>query len=213
MLISCFDDKIHFVVQCICKMPQEPDVVADTQESMAELERSAKASVVGLPMPRAHLVAPILPHVNTPSGAIQEMLELSDVGPDDLVFDLGCGDGRVCAYAALEGATAVGVDWEPELLVQARERAERMGVESKCMFYSADFYSESFLEVAQPWAEALRNATVIYIYPTEEVMAVLEPWMVRLVELGTRVVTYNYHLQALKPAATRRRGTLQLFRK
>src|SRR6202045_1691173 len=73
---------------------------------------------------------PDVPYVPTTDEAVNAMLKLADVKPSDIVYDLGCGDGRIVIAAAKEyGAHSVGIDINPQRIQEAKENAKKAGVE------------------------------------------------------------------------------------
>ena len=92
-----------------------------------------------------------VPYVPTTEEAVRAMLKLADVKSTDIVYDLGCGDGRiVIAAAKTYGARGVGVDIDPERIRQAKENAKKAGVENLVRFEENDLFQANF-----------RDATVV----------------------------------------------------
>ena len=90
----------------------------------------------------------------TPMPVVRELLKLADVGPQDLVYDLGSGDGRIPIIAASEfGARAVGIEIDPALVTQAQAKAREAGVEDRVEFRLGDMY-----------AADVRSATVVTLF-------------------------------------------------
>jgi SAM-dependent methyltransferase len=115
---------------------------------------------------------------------VMEMLRLAEVGPGDLVYDLGCGDGRIVIAAARRfGARAVGVDLDPDLLGQARRNAVAAGVGDRVTFRQQDLF-----------ATDLRDATVVTLYLSPEANRRLRPKLQRELRPGTRIVSHDYDL-------------------
>ena len=99
-----------------------------------------------------------MPFVPTPMVVVDEMLRLAEVGPGDVVMDLGSGDGRTVIAAARKfGARAVGVELDQHLLMQSEESARQAGVEARVKFIGQDLFKTD-----------LSAATVItmYLYPS-----------------------------------------------
>src|SRR5437762_3512450 len=92
-----------------------------------------------------------VPYVQTPAPVVDAMLALAEVGPDDVVYDLGAGDGRiVIAAARWRGARGVGIEIDPDLVRQARRAAERAGVADRVRFETSDLFTTD-----------VRDATVV----------------------------------------------------
>jgi SAM-dependent methyltransferase len=126
--------------------------------------------------------------VPTPERMIRRMLQIADTSKDDLVIDLGSGDGRIPIYAAKQlGARAIGVELEANLVRLSREAAKKQGVENLVQFLEQDLFKAD-----------LSKATVIALYISPGVMTRLKP---RLLELrpGTRVVSHYFTLEDWEP--------------
>ena len=105
------------------------------------------------------------PYVVTPYAVVDEMLRLAKVGPADVVFDLGCGDGRiVIASAERFGARGVGIDIDPRRIEEANEAARRAGVADRLRFTVQDLFETDF-----------SSATVVALYLFPELNARLRP--------------------------------------
>src|SRR6185295_9716278 len=88
-----------------------------------------------------HSAAPakLAPFVTTPQDVVEHMLELAQVGPHDIVYDLGCGDGRLVITAAKKyGAHGVGADFDPQRVLESRANAKAAGVEDLVEFRDQD---------------------------------------------------------------------------
>lgn len=124
------------------------------------------------------------PFVPTPHRIVEQMLALAEVGPGDLVVDLGSGDGRIVIAAAQQfGARALGVDIDRSLVAEARERAARAGVAGRTRFVARDFF-----------ATDLRDATVLTLYLLPETNRKLLPKILAEMKPGTRVVAHRFAL-------------------
>lgn len=128
--------------------------------------------------------ADLAPYVPTPPAVVDRMLEMAGVGPSDVVYDPGCGDGRmVIAAAACRGARGVGLELDPELLRQCRENAAKAGVQSLVRFLDMDATKARFVE-----------ASVVLVYLLPESLDVLRPMFERDLKSGARVVSHNYRV-------------------
>jgi len=132
-----------------------------------------------------------VPFVPTPNVVVDEMLRLADVGPNDLVLDLGSGDGRTVITAARKfGARAMGVELDQHLLMQSEESARQAGVESRVKFVEQDLFKTD-----------LSRATVITMYLFPEVNRRLRPKLLAL-RPGTRIVSHDFDLDDWRPDRT-----------
>ena len=129
-------------------------------------------------------------YVPTSQAVVDKMLEMAKVKKDDIVFDLGCGDGRiVCTAAKKYGAKGVGVDIDPARIKDCMETMKKFGVTKELV----DIRQGDALKVKD-----LERATVIMLYMLPEFMEKLEPQLKRL-KPGTRVVAHDYPFPKTEP--------------
>jgi len=136
----------------------------------------------------------LVPYVPTPYEVVEEMLKMADVKTTDVVFDLGCGDGRIVVMAAKKfGARrAYGVDIDPVRVKEARELAQKEGVEKKAIIYENDVFKTDF-----------SSATVVTMYLLPEYNAKLRPRLVRMLAVGTRIVSHDFDMPVWTPVETK----------
>jgi len=128
------------------------------------------------------------PFAPSPRATADEMLRLAGVGPGDIVYDLGSGDGRVVIAAAKKfGARAVGVEISAPLVARSRLAAERAGVADRVRFLEQDLF-----------ATELGEATVIALYLSPNLNLRLRPALLRL-KPGTRIVSHGSDLGDWRP--------------
>ncbi len=133
--------------------------------------------------------APEVPYVPTTQVAVQAMLKLAGVTSEDVVYDLGCGDGRiVIAAAKLYGAHGVGVDIDPQRIREANENARKAGVEGLVRFEENDLFQAK-----------IREASVVTLFLLTSVNARLRPKLLRELRPGTRVVSNTFEMGDWKP--------------
>lgn len=143
---------------------------------------------------------PYVPYVPTPEAVVEEMLEIAHFSAEDIVYDLGSGDGRILIAAAKRfGARGVGIEINPDLIREANENAGQAGVAHLVRFVEGDFF-----------AADLREATVVILYLLPEVNRQLLPKLLAELQPGARIVSYKYDLGDWAPAKTVRvsRGTV-----
>ena len=129
--------------------------------------------------------------VPTPERMIRRLLQMADVTKDDVVVDLGSGDGRIPIYAARHfGAKAIGVELEGNLIKLSRDTAATEGVSGLASFVQQDLYEFD-----------LSVATVVALYISPGVMAKLKPRLLAL-KPGTRVVSHFFTLGDWEPDET-----------
>ena len=142
-----------------------------------------------LAQPRRH---PDVPFVPTTDEAVQAMLKLGEVKSSDVVYDLGCGDGRIVIAAAKDfGAHAVGVDIDPQRISEAKENAHRAGVEDRVEFKEGDLFEAD-----------IHDATVVTLFLLTSVNAKLRPKLLQDLKPGTRVVSNTFDMGDWKPDKT-----------
>jgi len=124
----------------------------------------------------------IVPFVATPHDVVRKMLEMARVDDDDMVYDLGCGDGRIVIMAAGEfGARGVGIDLDSRRIKESRANARASCVEDKVKFHLQDALKADFSE-----------ATVVTLYMLTEINERLRPKLEKQLRHGTYVVTHSY---------------------
>ena len=137
----------------------------------------------------------------TPMPVVRALLELAEVGPQDLVYDLGSGDGRILITAATEfGARGVGIEIDPALVTQAQSKAREAGVDDKVEFRHGDMY------VAD-----VRPATVVTLFLHPGPNLKLREKLRSDLQAGSRVVSYVWDMGSWTPAAVRRVNQHRIF--
>ena len=133
-----------------------------------------------------------VPFLVTPPDVVDRMLRLARVGPDDVVYDLGSGDGRLVIAAVRDfGARrAVGIEIDGALVARSREYARRDGVGDRVTFLEQDLFQSD-----------LSGATVVTLYLTREVNLRLRPKLLAELATGTRVVSFNFDMGDWEPTA------------
>jgi ubiquinone/menaquinone biosynthesis C-methylase UbiE len=122
-----------------------------------------------------------VPYVPTREQVVEEMLRMADVKPDDVVHDLGCGDGRIVVMAAAKfGARGVGVI-DPKRIEEARANAAKAGVSDRAEFRLGDLFKAD-----------IGAATVVTLYLLPEINVRLKPKLLRELKPGTRVVSHDF---------------------
>lgn len=125
-------------------------------------------------------------YVPTPHDVVEKMLEMADVKKDDVVYDLGCGDGRIVVQAAKKrGCTGVGFEIVPELIEKARENIRENHVEHLVEIKNEDLYQTD-----------ISKATVLPIYLLPKMLTKLKPKLAKL-EPGTRIVSHDYRIEGV----------------
>ena len=131
------------------------------------------------------------PFVPTPNYVIAEILSKASVGKDDILYDLGSGDGRIVIEAAKQtGCRAVGIEIDPDLVEDSLRAAERASVQNRVRFVVADIFTADFSE-----------ATAVTIYMGGHVNLKLRPRLLRELKPGTRIASYCFDMGEWKPDA------------
>jgi SAM-dependent methyltransferase len=121
---------------------------------------------------------------------VQRILAVAALQPTDVVFDLGCGDGRVCIAAAeAAGCAAVGVELEDELVTKAHLQIEAKGLGELVQITQGDL-----LELD------LSRATVLVIYLLPEAMELLKPKLVDCLRRGVRIISQQWSIKGFEPS-------------
>jgi cyclopropane fatty-acyl-phospholipid synthase-like methyltransferase len=125
---------------------------------------------------------PDVPYVPTPPQVVEAMLQMANVTSSDVVYDLGCGDGRIPIMAAQKfGARGVGIDIDPRRIAEANENAKAAGVTGKVKFLVQDLFTSDFSE-----------ATVVTLYLLPSVNEKLLPKLQKELKPGTRIVSHAF---------------------
>ncbi len=133
-----------------------------------------------------------VPFVSTPHEVVEAMLVLAKVGPNDVVYDLGCGDGRFVIAAAHEfGARGVGIDIDPARIAEARAAAQSEGVAERVRFLKQDLFTVD-----------LSPATVVTLFLLPELNDRLAPKLKRELRPGARVVSHRWMIRGWPPDET-----------
>src|SRR6202022_3699606 len=132
----------------------------------------------------AHVPGQDVPDVRTPLVVVNEMLRLAAVTADDVVYDLGSGDGRIVIAAARDrGARGVGFEIDPALGAPGGERAPRLGLADRVTFRQDDLFQAD-----------LREATVVTLYLSPDLNRRLRPKLLRELRPGARVVSHSFDM-------------------
>lgn len=128
-------------------------------------------------------------YVPTPRGVVDEMLRMAKVRADDVIYDLGCGDGRIVITAAQEfGTRGVGIDIDPQRIREANENAREAGVTDRVRFLNEDLFEAD-----------ISQATVVTLYLLESLNEKLRPKLLRELRPGTRIVSHDFKMGDWEP--------------
>jgi SAM-dependent methyltransferase len=133
--------------------------------------------------------APDVPYVPTTQAALEAMLQLANANKTDIVYDLGCGDGRIVIAAAKNfGAHGVGIDIDPVRINEANENAKKAGVENLVRFEANDLFKAD-----------IHDATVVTLFLLSSINLKLRPKLLADLRPGTRVVSNTFDMGDWKP--------------
>jgi precorrin-6B methylase 2 len=142
-----------------------------------------------------------VPYVPTPQAVVDAMLQVAKVGKDDVLYDLGSGDGRIVITAAEKfGTRGVGIDIDPERVQEAQANARKAGVTDRAKFIQQDLFQADFSE-----------ATVVTLYLLPSVNLKLRPLLFKQLKPGTRVVSNTFDMDDWKPEKTLKVGNNTVY--
>jgi ubiquinone/menaquinone biosynthesis C-methylase UbiE len=129
--------------------------------------------------------APDIFFVPTPTEVVDAMLKVAGVGRNDIVYDLGCGDGRIVATAARDyGARGIGIDIDPQRVAESKETAKKFGVADKVKIMEGDIFEMP-----------IGDATVVALYLLPSLNVKLMPKLMKELKPGTRIVSHDFDMQ------------------
>ncbi|MCU0566578.1 MAG: class I SAM-dependent methyltransferase [Oculatellaceae cyanobacterium Prado106] len=134
-----------------------------------------------------------VPYVPTPQAVVDRMLQLANVTANDVVYDLGSGDGRIPITAVQKYGVqeAVGVDIDPERVREANQNAQEAGVSDRVEFRQQDLFQTD-----------LQNASVVTLYLLPDVNLKLRPKLLSELRPGTRIVSHSFDMGDWQPEQT-----------
>lgn len=140
---------------------------------------------------QTQLRTPDVIFVPTPPEVVDAMLKVAKVTKNDVVYDLGCGDGRIVIAAAKIGARGIGIDIDPQRIKEATENAKKEGVADRLTFRNEDLFAANISE-----------ATVVTLYLLPSLNVKLRPKLMKDLKPGTRIVSHAFDMGDWKPEQT-----------
>lgn len=133
---------------------------------------------------------PHVPYVPTPERVVRKMLELAKTGPEDVVYDLGCGDGRIVITAAKDfnAKKAICIEISDERIKETLENIKKNGLEGKVVVERGNFFEAN-----------LSQATVITMFLLTNVNEMLKPKLEKELKPGTRIVSHEFEIRGWTP--------------
>jgi len=130
-----------------------------------------------------------VPFITTPGDVVERMLELAGTRADDVVADLGSGDGRIVIAAARKyGARGLGIELDAKLVEVSRENARKAGVADRVTFVQGDVLEADF-----------SKASVVTVYLLPNLISQLEPRFLSQLKPGTRIVSHSFRMESWRP--------------
>jgi len=126
--------------------------------------------------------------VPTPQVVVDKMLELAEVGPDDVLYDLGCGNGIIVVSAAKKGAKTTGFDVDPQRIRETQENIQKNEVEGRAKVVQKDIFTLDLSDV---------DVVTLYLLPSLNVKLI--PQLEKL-KPGARIVSHDFDMSGVKPA-------------
>lgn len=168
------------IVVAACAAAQKAEVRQDAPQQQASPEAS----------PQIKEIKKDVPYVPTPQNVVNEMLTLANVKKNDVVYDLGCGDGRlvITAVNKFGASRGFGVDIDPQRISESNANAKAAGVTDRVAFAVQDLFQTD-----------LKDATVVTLYLLPEVNLRLRPKLLSELRPGTRVVSHSFDMGDWKP--------------
>ncbi|BAY59994.1 hypothetical protein NIES22_00510 [Calothrix brevissima NIES-22] len=167
---------------------QQQSSEADTQKPAVTVQQTEAPATTEQPQERPGDV----PYVPTPQPVVDAMLNVAKVGKNDVLYDLGSGDGRIVVTAAQKyGTQGVGIDINPERVAEANQNAQKAGVSDRVKFVQQDLFNTD-----------LSQATVVTLYLLPDVNIKLRPKLFKELKPGTRIVSHAFDMGDWKPQQT-----------
>ncbi|WP_231955601.1 SAM-dependent methyltransferase [Aquiflexum balticum] len=130
----------------------------------------------------------LVPFVTTPIEVVKAMLEIAEINPNDILYDLGSGDGRISIYAAQQyGIRSIGVEIDADLVNLANQNAKEAGVKDLVSFIEGDLFE---LDLSQ--------ATVLTLYLFPDINLKLRPRILEM-KAGTRIISHRFDMGDWEP--------------
>jgi SAM-dependent methyltransferase len=183
--------RLHLAVALVCTTVTMACVFA--QQTAVQPAQNSNAQPQDATKTQPKQVKKDVPYVPTPQAVVDEMLKLARVSRDDVVYDLGCGDGRlvITAVQKFGAKRGVGVDIDPQRINESNENAKAAGVTDRTKFVVQDLFQTDFKE-----------ATVVTLYLLPEVNLKLRPKLLAELKPGTRIVSHAFDMGDWQPEKT-----------
>lgn len=169
-----------------CTQQRDFDTDAQIESPTVQSQAQATDSTV---QPQEQQRQADVPYVPTPNEVVEQMLQLANVSGDDVLYDLGSGDGRIVITAAQKhGTRGTGIDINPDLVKQSQENAQQAGVADRTTFVQQDLFQTN-----------LSEATVVTLYLLPDINLKLRPKLFQELKPGTRIVSHDFNMGEWQP--------------
>ena len=157
----------------------------------AQVAASDRASCVRTYKPESGQDGKDVVWVPTPDEVVQRMLQVARVTPEDIVYDLGAGDGKIAIAAGKLGATSIGIEYNPDMAKLAQCYVQVEKLTDRTRIVQGDVFESDF-----------RDATVVTLYLLPELNLKLLPKLLKDLKPGTRIVSHAFGMGSWKPEQT-----------
>jgi SAM-dependent methyltransferase len=170
---------------------EDPDAGLAVYHSASMIRAAVSLLLAGLLSSSTSIQSQTLaPYIATPEDVVDRMLSLAAVTPEDVVYDLGCGDGRIPIAAAVKyGARGVGLDIDPALIERSRANARAAGVADRVEFRVQDVLTAD-----------VSPASVVTLFLLSSSNEKLRPMLTRQLKPGARIVSHAFSMGRAWPA-------------
>ena len=166
---------------------QQESLTSQTQQAQPDVQSATPTADTQTPQRQPDVV-----YVPTPEVVVEKMLELAKVGKNDILYDLGSGDGRIPITAAKKfGTQGVGVEIRPDLIQEAQQNARQANVSDRVQFLQQDLFQTD-----------ISKATVVTLYLLPELNVKLRPKLFEELKPGTRIVSHDFNMGDWQPEQT-----------
>ena len=142
-----------------------------------------------------------IPFLPSPTHIVRRMLEIADVRPGEVVYDLGCGDARMLIEAArLFDARGVGIELQQSLVTKARRRVDELELGERIKIMQGNLFQAS-----------LKDADVVALYLTRDALTRLRPILEAELKPNARVVTHDFRIRGWKPIYVEKIGDHRIY--
>jgi SAM-dependent methyltransferase len=186
-------ERVGYVTRSVSAFKRAARIDDDDKRSLNSAE--------GVYSPATTALRRAIPFVSTPPEIVNAMVEVARLTQDDIVYDLGSGDGRIVITATKQyGARGVGIDIDPQRIIEATDRAAEEGVSDRLSFRQLDLFEAD-----------IHDATVVMLYLLPAVNIELRQRLLEQLKPGTRIVSHEFDMGDWSPAQIREVNGRRVF--